>query len=135
MKLGNIYSIRDWGHAKDYVKMMYKIINYKAADDFVISTEKQYSVKEFINLVCKKLNLSVVWRGKGVNEKAFNKENKVIIEISKKYMRPINTNYIFQDSFKAKKKLRWKPNKDLNLLIDDMIKFEINELNVKNKIL
>ena len=50
-------------------------------------------------------------------------------------MRPINTNYIFQDSFKAKKKLKWKPKKDLNSLIDDMIKFEINELNVKNKIL
>lgn len=135
LKLGNIYSIRDWGHAKDYVKMMYKILNYKEADDFVISTEKQYSVKEFINLVCKKLNLSVVWRGRGINEKAFNKENKVIIEISKKFMRPIDTNYIFRDSFKAKKKLRWKPNKNLNLLIDDMVKFEINNLNGTNKIL
>ena len=115
--------------------MMYKILNYKEADDFVISTEKQYSVKEFINLVCKKLNLSVVWRGRGINEKAFNKENKVIIEISKKFMRPIDTNYIFRDSFKAKKKLRWKPNKNLNLLIDDMVKFEINNLNGTNKIL
>ena len=59
--LGNIYSRRDWGHAKDYVNMMYKILMHKEADDFVISSEKQYSIKEFINLVCKRLNIPIKW--------------------------------------------------------------------------
>ena len=132
LKLGNIYSRRDWGHAKDYVEMMYKVLNYKKADDFVISSEKQYSIKEFINLVCKKLEISIIWSGKGLKEKAFNNKNKAIIEISKKLFRPLDVVYLLGDSRKAKKKLGWKPNKNINSLIDDMINFEIDSLNEQN---
>ncbi len=128
LKLGNIYTKRDWGHAKDYVAMMYKILNYKEADDFVISSEKQFSVKEFINLVSKKLNYPLKWRGKGIKEKAYNNKNQIIIEISKKYFRPYDIN-LMGDCSKAKKKLGWKPNKNINFLVDDMINFEINNLN------
>ncbi len=128
LKLGNIYSRRDWGHAKDYVEMMYKVLNYKEADDFVISSEKQFSIKEFINLVCKKLNMPIKWKGKGFNEKALNNKNKVIIEISKKFFRPLDVVYLLGDSSKAKKKLGWRPKKDISPLIDDMINFEINNL-------
>jgi GDPmannose 4,6-dehydratase len=135
LKLGNIYSRRDWGHAKDYVEMMYKVLNYKKADDFVISSEKQFSIKEFINLVCKKLEIPIIWRGKGLMEKAFNNKNKAIIEISKNFFRPLDVVYLLGDSHKAKKKLGWKPNKNINPLIDDMINFEIDNLNEKNKIL
>ena len=106
LKLGNIYSRRDWGHAKDYVEMMYKVLNYKKADDFVISSEKQFSIKEFINLVCKKLEIPITWRGKGLKEKAFNNKNKAIIEISKKFFRPLDVVYLLGDSSKAKKKIR-----------------------------
>ena len=132
LKLGNIYSRRDWGHAKDYVEMMYKVLNYKKADDFVISSEKQYSIKEFINLVCKRLEISIIWSGKGLKEKAFNNKNKAIIEISKKFFRPLDVVYLLGDSRKAKKKLGWKPNKNINSLIDDMINFEIDNLNEQN---
>jgi GDPmannose 4,6-dehydratase len=131
LKLGNIYSRRDWGHAKNYVLMMYKILNHNQADDFIISSEKQFSVKEFINLVSKKLNYPLKWKGKGIHEKAFNNKNQIIIEISKKYYRPYDINLI-GDCSKAKKKLGWKPNKDINLLVDDMINFEINNLNETN---
>ena len=127
LKLGNIYSRRDWGHAKDYVNMMYKILNYKKPDDFVISSEKQYSIKEFINLVCKKLKLSIRWQGKGINEKALDKNNKIIIEISKKFFRPMDVVYLLGDSSKAKKLLKWKPNKNIDFLIQDMIDYEINK--------
>ncbi len=129
LKLGNIYSRRDWGHAKDYVEMMYKILNYKKADDFVISSEKQFSIKEFINLVCKKLNMQIKWRGKGLKEKALDNKNKVIIEVSKKFFRPLDVVYLLGDSSKAKKKLNWKPGKNINPLINDMINYEINNLN------
>ena len=125
--LGNIYSRRDWGHAKDYVNMMYKILIHKEADDFVISSEKQYSIKEFINLVCKRLNIEIKWSGKGLKEKAYY-NNKVIIKISKIFLRPLDVVFLLGDSTKAKKKLKWKPKKNLNSLIDDMVKYEIDNL-------
>ena len=127
LKLGNIYSRRDWGHAKDYVNMMYKILIHKKADDFVISSEKQFSIKEFIILVCKKLNMPIKWQGKGFKEKALY-NNKIIIEILKEFFRPNDVIYLLGDSSKAKKVLKWKPNKNINLLIDDMVNFEINNL-------
>jgi GDPmannose 4,6-dehydratase len=129
LKLGNIYSRRDWGHARDYVKMMYKVLNHKKPDDFVISSEKQYSIKEFINLVCKKLNMPIKWVGKGLKERALDNNNKIIIEISKKFFRPLDVVYLLGDSSKAKKELGWKPNKNINPLINDMINYEINNLN------
>ena len=128
LKLGNIYSRRDWGHARDYVEMMYKIVTHRKADDFVISSEKQFSIKEFINLVCKKLNMQIKWHGKGLKEKAIY-NNKVIIVILKEFFRPHDVTYLLGDSSKAKKELKWKPKRNLNLLIDDMVNFEIKNLN------
>ena len=101
LKLGNIYSRRDWGHARDYVEMMYKIVTHRKADDFVISSEKQFSIKEFINLVCKKLNMQIKWHGKGLKEKAIY-NNKVIIVILKEFFRPHDVTYLLGDSSKAK---------------------------------
>ena len=69
--------------------MMYRILNHNKADDFVISSEKQFSIKEFINLVCKKLNMPIKWHGKGLKEKAFDNKNNAIIEI-KKFFRPLD---------------------------------------------
>lgn len=133
--LGNIYSRRDWGHAEDYVDMMYKILNYKKPDDFVISSEKQYSIKEFINIVCNKINLKIFWSGKGIQEKARIKDGKIIIKISKKFFRPSDVIYLLGDSSKAKKHLKWKAKKTINYLVTDMINYELDKIkvNVKNK--
>jgi GDPmannose 4,6-dehydratase len=133
--LGNIYSRRDWGHAEDYVEMMYKILRYKKSDDFVISSEKQYSIKEFINLVCDKINLKIFWSGKGMQEKARIKNGKTIIKVSKIFFRPSDVIYLLGDSSKAKKYLKWKAKKTINYLVSDMINFELNKIkiNVKNK--
>tara|TARA_A100001011_G_C14168443_1_gene781373 strand:- start:1 stop:1038 length:1038 start_codon:yes stop_codon:yes gene_type:complete len=126
--LGNIYAKRDWGHAEDYVKAMWKILQYKKADDWVICTGKQYSVKQFINLVAKKIDLKIYWKGQGINEKALSKDNKVIIQIKKRYFRPAEVDNLKGNYSKAKKLLNWKPSKDINGLIQDMVDYELNEL-------
>jgi len=127
LKLGNIYSRRDWGHANDYVKLMYKILKYKKPDDFVISSEHQYSVKEFTNIVCRRLNIKIKWSGFSLKEKATDEKGRKIVEISKRLFRPQEVNYLLGDSSKAKKLLKWKPKKNINYLIDDMIDFELNK--------
>jgi GDPmannose 4,6-dehydratase len=123
--LGNIYAKRDWGHAKDYVVAMWKILQQKKSDDYVIATGKHYTVKEFINKVCKKLKIKLIWKGKGLNEVGFI-EGKKIIFISKKYFRPLEVESLKGNSDYARKKLNWKPKYNLDSLIDDMINSEIN---------
>ena len=76
--LGNLDAKRDWGHAKDYVEAMWKILQQKKPDDFVIATGKKYSIRQFINLVTKKLNMKIKWKGKGVNERGYDLKVKKI---------------------------------------------------------
>ena len=88
LRLGNLYARRDWGHAKDYVESMWKILNHKKPDDYVIATSKSYSVKEFINKTAKLLNITIIWRGNGLKEVGIDtKTKKIIIKIDKKYFR------------------------------------------------
>ena len=122
--VGNLYSKRDWGHAEDYVQAMWKILQYKRPDDFVICTGKQYSIKQFINMVSSALNMKINWRGKGINEKAFDENNKCIIECSKKYFRPAEVDTLVGDSSKARKFLKSKPRHNNHSIIEDMISYE-----------
>ena len=127
--LGNLYAKRDWGHAEEYVVGMWKILQHKKPDDFVICTGKQYSIKQFINMVAESLKMKIVWKGKGLKEKGFDQQNNCIIEISKKYFRPAEVDTLKGDYSKARKLLNWKPKKNIRYLINDMIKYEINQLN------
>ena len=122
--LGNLYAKRDWGHAQDYVEAMWKMMQQKNPDDYVIATGKQYTVKQFINLTAKLLKLKINWKGKGINEKAYSKDGKVIIEIDKKYFRPTEVNSLLGSSIKARRILKWKPKMNLEMLIKDMIRYE-----------
>jgi GDPmannose 4,6-dehydratase len=126
--VGNLNAKRDWGHAEDYVIAMWKILNQKKPDDFVICTGKQYSIKQFINFVSKALNMKLKWKGKGINEKAYDKNDKCIIECSKKYFRPAEVDTLIGDSSKAKKTLKWKPRHNIHSLINDMISYELKIL-------
>jgi GDPmannose 4,6-dehydratase len=121
--LGNLYAKRDWGHAKDYVIAMWKMLQRKKPDDFVIATGPQYSVKEFINFTAKELGILIHWKGRGVNEKGY-LNNKCIIEIDKQYFRPTEVNSLRGDSSKARRILGWKPNTNIKSLIKEMIEFE-----------
>mgnify|MGYP001414498022 CR=1 FL=1 len=126
--LGNLYAKRDWGHAKDYCLAMWKILQYKKPDDFIIATGKQYSIKQFINLVAKKLKMQITWKGKGLNEKGYNNKKEPIIECDKNYFRPLDVNTLLGDSSKAKKLLKWKPKINIKMLIDEMIEFELKNI-------
>ena len=126
--LGNLYSKRDWGHAEDYVKAMWKMLQLKQPQDFVICTGKQYSIKQFINFVSKELDYPIIWKGKGINEKAYNTKNQCVIEINKKYFRPAEVDSLVGNSKKAKKILKWKPKHNINSLIKDMINYELNHI-------
>jgi len=121
--LGNIYAKRDWGHAKDYVEAQWLILQQKKPDDFVIATGKQYSVKYFVNLVAKELKMKLIWRGKGIQEKAYDQNNNIVIECDKKYFRPSEVQTLLGNASKAKKLLKWKP----RVTIKDLVKEMVNE--------
>jgi GDPmannose 4,6-dehydratase len=123
--LGNLYAKRDWGHAKDYVIAMWKMLQRKKPDDFVIATGQQYSVKEFINFTAKELGILIQWKGRGINEKGY-WNSKCIIEIDKQYFRPTEVNSLKGDSSKARRILGWKPNTSIKSLIKEMIEFEMH---------
>ena len=101
--LGNLYAKRDWGHARDYVEAMWKMLQKKTPSDYVISTGKQYTVKQFVNLVLNELNIRYVWKGKGINEKCFDLNGKCIVACDKEYFRPLEVDTLLGNSKKAKK--------------------------------
>ena len=127
--LGNLGSKRDWGHARDYCEAMWRMLQQKKADDYVIATGNQYSVKQFVIKTSKKLNMKIIWKGKGLNEKGFNEKGYPIIECDKSYFRPLDVNTLLGDAKKARKILRWKPVENINTLIDEMIQSEMKYLN------
>ena len=124
--LGNLYAKRDWGDAEEYVKGMWKILQLKNSDDFVLATGNSYSIKYFVERTFKKIGMDIKWVGKGLNEKGIlKKNNKKVIQIDKKYFRPFEVDHLRGDSAKAKKMLGWKPNKSLDDLISKMIDYEL----------
>ena len=129
IELGNIYSERDWGFAKEYVEQMWKMLNQKIPRDFVIASGKTYSIKDFINEVTKNLKMKVKWKGNGLNEKLYMKNNnKIIIKINKKLLRPSEVNYVKGNITKAKKFLNWKPKITFKKLVEIMVKEELENL-------
>ena len=126
--LGNLNAKRDWGHAKDYTEMQWKILQQKKPDDYVIATGKTTSVREFVNECCRYLNLKIKWIGKGVNEKGYlikNNKKELIIKVDKKYYRPLEIDYLKGDPRKALKKLNYKLKHNLKDLVKDMIVSDI----------
>jgi len=125
--LGNIYSKRDWGFAGDYVEAMWKMMQKKKSNDYVVSTGKQYSVKDFLNESAKYFGFNIAWRGKGLNEVGYDKiKKKVIVRIDKKLFRPSEVNNLIGDFSKARNELNWLPKINFYQLVKMMCKFESN---------
>ena len=125
--LGNLDAKRDWGHAKDYVEAMWKMLQKKTPTDYVISTGKQYSVKQFVNLVLNELKIKYLWKGKGINSKCYNHKGGCIVECDKEYYRPLEVDTLLGDSSKARKELNWRPKININGLVKEMVNNELKK--------
>ena len=130
LKLGNLYSKRDWGYAKDYVEGMWLMLQQDKPDDFVLSTGETHSIKEFIELACKECGWNINWIGDGVNEKGLLDNGITIIEIDEKYYRPAEVEILLGDSKKAKTDLGWEPKVKFEELVRIMMEHDIKKQSI-----
>jgi GDPmannose 4,6-dehydratase len=126
LRLGNLDSLRDWGHARDYVEGMWRMLQQDKADDYVLATGKQYSVRTFVEKVCAKLGMAIRWEGKDENEVGIDDHTgKTIVVVDKAYFRPTEVDSLLGDASKAKAVLGWEPKTDLDTLISEMVDADI----------
>ncbi len=124
--LGNLDAKRDWGHAKDYVEGMWRMLQQDLADDYVLATGESIEVREFVTKSFKELNIDIDWKGKGVDEIGVNKANgEVIIKVDPAYFRPTEVDLLVGDASKAKRELGWEPTFTVDELVKDMVKADL----------
>lgn len=127
--LGNLDAKRDWGHARDYVEGMWRILQYEKAEDFVLATGELHSVREFCQLAFSHVDIDIVWRGNGIEEKGYdNNTGKVLIEVDPFYFRPTEVDLLLGDASKAKKLLGWKPKCTFKELVKEMVDSDLKQL-------
>jgi len=126
--IGNLEAKRDWGHARDYVEAQWLMLQQKKPEDFVISTGKQYSVRDFINEASKNLNMQLEWSGKGLEEVGSFKGQPIVI-VDPKYFRPTEVDTLLGDSSKAEQKLNWVPKTSFKQLVKEMINEDLKLAN------
>ncbi|MDP1765970.1 MAG: GDP-mannose 4,6-dehydratase, partial [Methylotenera sp.] len=119
--LGNLDALRDWGHAKDYVEMQWLMLQQEVAEDFVIATGVQYSVRDFVNAAAKELDMNIIWQGTGVEEKGY-LDGKCIVQVDARYFRPTEVETLLGDPSKAKLKLGWTPKITFHELVAEMVR-------------
>ncbi len=123
--LGNLDAKRDWGHARDYVEAMWKMLQKKTPTDYVISTGNQYSVKQFVNLTLNELKIKFFWKGKRVKSKCYDEKGNCIVACDKEYFRPLEVDTLLGNSNKAKRELNWRPKTNIKMLVKEMVKSEL----------
>ena len=124
--LGNLNASRDWGHAKDYVRGMWLMLQQKSPDDYVFATGKTFTVRYFVEKTFLELGVKIIWRGKGLNEKGINEETgETLVRINSRYFRPTEVDLLVGDATKAKKKLGWVPKVTFDDLVKEMVKEEM----------
>jgi GDPmannose 4,6-dehydratase len=134
LKLGNLDVKRDWGHAKDYVYAQWLILQQDNPDDFVIASGENHSVREFVELAFKEVNIEIKWRGNGVDEKGYDvNSNKVLVEVDSKYFRPAEVELLLGDPSKAEKVLAWKRKVSFKDLVSIMVKYDLENDNFGGK--
>lgn len=119
--LGNLNALRDWGHAKDYCKAMWLILQHDKPEDFVIATGQQYSVRDFVNACAPYFGMDISWRNEGIDEVGFdNNRKKVVVRVDSRYFRPTEVETLLGDSTKARTLLGWKPEYTFESLVKEM---------------
>src|SRR3954453_24044293 len=121
LALGNLDACRDWGHARDYVEAMWLMLQQPTPDDYVIATGEQHSVRQFIDLAARKLDLHIKWAGKGVEEKAVDGRGKTLVSVDPRYFRPAEVAMLLGDPSKAKAKLGWSAQVSFPELVDERV--------------
>ena len=133
--LGNLNSLRDWGHAKDYVYGMWLILQQDKPEDYVLSTNEYHSVREFVEKSFGLKGFKIKWRGEGINEVGFDEiTGKELINVSPKYFRPAEVDELLGDSSKARVELGWKPTITFNELIEEMVYHDCGHVSVTKEI-
>lgn len=124
--LGNLDAKRDWGHARDFVKAQWMILQQDEPDDFVIATGQQHSVRDFVEVAFGEIGIAVDWQGKGADEKGVDKKTgNVLVEVDSRYFRPTEVESLLGDASKAKEKLGWVPEIDFHTLVSEMVEKDI----------
>ncbi|KZC24507.1 GDP-mannose 4,6-dehydratase [Rhodanobacter thiooxydans] len=123
--LGNLDSMRDWGHAKDYVEMQWLMLQQETAEDFVIATGVQFSVRDFVNTAAAELGIKMRWEGTGIDEKGYNPDGKCIVAVDERYFRPAEVETLLGDASKAKQKLGWSPKITFQELVSEMVREDL----------
>ncbi|SEI00342.1 GDPmannose 4,6-dehydratase [Rhizobium tibeticum] len=123
--LGNLDAKRDWGHAKDYVEMQWLMLQQDQAEDFVIATGVQYSVREFVDAAAQEVGLTITWKGQGADEKGYDVDGKCIVSVDPRYFRPTEVETLLGDASKAKEKLGWTPKITFKELVTEMMREDL----------
>jgi GDPmannose 4,6-dehydratase len=127
--LGNMNSKRDWGYAKDYVKMMWMMLQHDTPEDYVIATGETHTVREFVEAAFKHVNIEIEWQGEGVDEKGIDKDTgKVLVEVDPKYFRPTEVDLLIGDPGKAKEELGWEPEVKFKELVQLMVQSDLEAI-------
>ncbi len=127
--LGNLDSKRDWGHARDYVEGMWRILQQDSPDDYVLATGETHSVREFVELAFREVGREIEWRGEGVEEKGFDAgTGQQLIEIDPRYFRPTEVDYLLGDPSKAREKLGWRHRTSFTELVAEMVQADLKEV-------
>jgi len=119
--LGNIDSLRDWGHARDYVEMQWMMLQQEKAVDYVIATGEQHSVREFVTIAAAQLDMNLQWVGSGVEEHAIDERGEVIVRVDPRYFRPSEVETLLGNPEKARRELGWSPRTSFQELVTEMV--------------
>jgi GDPmannose 4,6-dehydratase len=124
--LGNMDALRDWGHARDYVQMQWLMLQQETPKDYVIASGEQHSVREFVEVAAKFLDIEISWKGTGAEEKGLDQDGKVIVSVDPRYYRPTEVETLLGDASKAKRELGWAPRITFRDLVKEMVETDVN---------
>jgi GDPmannose 4,6-dehydratase len=125
IELGNLNAVKDWGYARDYVEGMWKILNYKKPDDFILGTGEAHTVREFVEEAFSVAGIKLHWEGIGLDEKGISDDNKILVKVKREFFRPLDTNPFIADYSKAKRLLNWYPKTSFKELVKTMVDYDI----------
>ena len=125
--LGNLNAKRDWGHAKDYIEMMWLMLQMDKPEDFVIATGQQYSVRDFVSRAAQEIGLEITWKGEDLNEKGYDQKGRCLVQVDERYFRPTEVETLLGDASKAREKLKWQPKISFDELVKEMMQSDLRE--------